>query len=479
MARGYGLLTVSLALLAGFSIGSNPLIAKLPGLGWLASAPTPAERKEPKVEPAVTPSPQPNTTAEAELAPEARELAAAEAELFGPQHWSLPAGDFLDGLHPPDVPIARDGRIGRYLQFFTQAERGRAIFESWLSRRADFAPLFSDVFRQERLPYALEAVAFVESGLHPRARSHAGAAGLWQLMPATARAYGLKVDSALDERYEPALATRAAAAHLVDLFLQLRDWDLALAAYNAGSTNIEKRLDRLATRSFWHLANAPDGLPSETRLYVPKVLAIAILLRNLSAFGFEDAGSPQDTPWRPWLLPKGERSPHLSQLLAAFARGSDAPFDPLESLKPRQSHAYLIALGDSDAASLHQTPAPAATFETYRVAPGDTLISIAESLGLSTEELTNWNKIKDPKALRIGQLLRVHPRAQSEGATVTVYLVSDGETLSAIARRFGVEEAELVRQNRLSDAGSLREGQILKVRVPSGRARSAVSLPNP
>jgi hypothetical protein len=125
---------------------------------------------------------------------------------------------------------------------------------------------------EERLPVETLAVALVESGFNPLALSPKGARGIWQLMPATARRYGLTVEAANDHRTDPEHATRAAARYLRDLYDLFGDWKLALAAYNAGEGRVQRAIERAGARDFDELARR-GLLPAETRNYVPAVLA--------------------------------------------------------------------------------------------------------------------------------------------------------------------------------------------------------------
>lgn len=127
------------------------------------------------------------------------------------------------------------------------------------------------IFSEEGVPVALLAVARVESNFNPTALSSKGALGLWQLMPATARRYGLRVDARRDERLDAVKSTRAAARYLRDLHLQFEDWLLALAAYNAGGNAVERAVSRAGSNQFWELSRR-KLLPAETRAYVPAVL---------------------------------------------------------------------------------------------------------------------------------------------------------------------------------------------------------------
>jgi soluble lytic murein transglycosylase-like protein len=127
------------------------------------------------------------------------------------------------------------------------------------------------VFAEEGLPVELIVVAAAESGFDPLALSPKGARGLWQLMPATAQRFGLRVDRLADERTDPARSTRAAARYLRELFSRFGDWQLALAAYNAGEARIEAALQQHGAKSFGELASR-HALPEETIQYVPAIL---------------------------------------------------------------------------------------------------------------------------------------------------------------------------------------------------------------
>lgn len=143
-----------------------------------------------------------------------------------------------------------------------------------------YLPYILSVFRRYNIPDDLIFLPFAESGFNPRAYSRAGAAGIWQFMPATARKYGLTVNWWIDERLDPFRSTIAAAKYLSDLYKMFGDWYLALAAYNAGEGKISKALRKSKMNNFFHIAK-PRYLRRETRMYVPKFMAILKIIRNL------------------------------------------------------------------------------------------------------------------------------------------------------------------------------------------------------
>ena len=134
-----------------------------------------------------------------------------------------------------------------------------------------YFPMFEESLCRYNLPDELKYLPVIESALNPTARSHVGAAGLWQFMPATAKLYGLEVNSLVDERMDPLRATDAACRFLSSMYTIYQDWNLVIAAYNCGSGNVNKAIRRAGgKRDFWDIY---PYLPRETRNYVPIFIA--------------------------------------------------------------------------------------------------------------------------------------------------------------------------------------------------------------
>lgn len=176
--------------------------------------------------------------------------------------------------------LARSDRpeVARFRRYF--AASGRAALETALRRLGEYDELLRPILREEGLPGWMIYLPIVESLYDPKALSRAGARGLWQFMPETARRYGLQLDRRVDERNDPARSTRAAARYLKDLHGTFGDWALALAAYNSGENRVLGAMRRSGATDFWELA-ARGFLPQETRDYVPAVLAVVSLLDPL------------------------------------------------------------------------------------------------------------------------------------------------------------------------------------------------------
>jgi soluble lytic murein transglycosylase-like protein len=160
-----------------------------------------------------------------------------------------------------------------------------------LARIQALRPLLDPILREAGVPTELAAVVLVESGGRPMALSPKGARGLWQLMPDTARRYGLIVSDSKDERLDPEKATRAATRYLRDLHEMFGDWRLTLAAYNAGEEAVSRAIARFGSREF-DLLSLKHALPEETRKYVPAVLAEMELTNSVSRLSLgSQAGS--------------------------------------------------------------------------------------------------------------------------------------------------------------------------------------------
>jgi hypothetical protein len=198
---------------------------------------------------------------------------------FSPRQASVQAERVLPR---PDFGITPE--VQDELDLFMTKDRGTVVHV--LEKHSEHADTLSKVFEGEGVPTELLTVAAVESGFNPSAKSPAGARGMWQFMSTTARSYGLKVSGRKDERLDPQLSTVAAAKHLRSLFLTFNDWSLALAAYNAGSGAINRAVARHGESDFWEISRA-GNLSGETRRFVPKVIALSMIVSDPEKFGFD------------------------------------------------------------------------------------------------------------------------------------------------------------------------------------------------
>lgn len=171
----------------------------------------------------------------------------------------------------------------------------RGIFRCAQEEGARHVPVLRAIFRDEGIPQELINIALIESGYKTTLKSSMGAAGMWQFMKSTARLYGLRVSLVTDERTDVVLATIAAARHLRDLYKKYDDWNLAIAAYNAGPGTIDSAIRRSNSKNFWEIARR-RMVRTETIKFVSKLHAILVVLDNPAKFGVTLDNQPRRVP---------------------------------------------------------------------------------------------------------------------------------------------------------------------------------------
>lgn len=226
---------------------------------------------------ATLPAPQP-----APRSPEVAELRSAlESARLGTLVVVPPVTADVDAAI--SMPIPQHASVRTALAYFTTALK--PDIQQSLTRSAHYRKLIDRALADNKLPKALAYLPVIESAYSETMTSRAGARGMWQIMPETAREYGLRVNKWIDERADPDLSTRAAIAYLGDLYRDFHDWPLALAAYNAGAGRIHRALDDTHTKSYWELLEL-SAIPKETRGYVPTFFAALIIATDPAAYGF-------------------------------------------------------------------------------------------------------------------------------------------------------------------------------------------------
>lgn len=191
---------------------------------------------------------------------------------------------FIDGYGNYNIPVEMNRYVEYYIYLFTETKY-RAHYEKWLRRYFLYSELIRRILISHGLPDDLVFVAMAESGFSTRAVSPMGAVGPWQFIYGTAVRYGLRIDQWVDERRDIFLSTLSAIKYLKDLYQIFGDWYLVWAAYNAGEKRIEKAIRRAKTNNFWELLRR-RVIPRETAGYVPKIIALALITKNLEKFGF-------------------------------------------------------------------------------------------------------------------------------------------------------------------------------------------------
>jgi len=297
-----------------------------------------------------------------------------------------------------------------------------------------YFPMFEEILGRYNLPYELKYLAIIESALNPMARSHAGAAGLWQFMPATAKLFGLEVNSLVDERMDPVKSTDAACRFLSSMYTVYHDWNLVIAAYNCGSGNVNKAIRRAeGKRDFWSIY---PFLPKETRNYVPIFIAANYAMNYGQEHGICKA------PVEHTMLTDTictTRRMHLHQV----SENLHIPMDELRRLNPQYSRDILPG-GSSYTLCL-----PAEKTGLFIDMENDILAYKADSL------INNRRaEIDLAKVTSITGAYRVNG--------VTYYTIKKGDTLGGIAKKFHCSVKQLKQWNNLS-SDVIREGKKLKI----------------
>lgn len=234
-----------------------------------------------------------------------------------------PNPDWRAAAMPHDAFTFTHPGVERFVALFRSA--GRSSLRNALSRSGRYVPRMSTILRNRGLPQELAYLPLIESGFRPHAVSPAGAVGPWQLIAATGRRYGLRIDRYVDERRDPVKSTRAAARYLKDLYAMFGNWHLSLAAYNSGEQNIVRILGTGKVENFWEMRRR-GYLCAETADFVPQFLAALHIAKDPQTYGFD---TPTQQPIRYDLV--RVRRP-LS--LATVARLSGTSTRTIEELNP-------------------------------------------------------------------------------------------------------------------------------------------------
>ncbi len=182
-----------------------------------------------------------------------------------------------------DIPVVYNKHVRKWISYFQG--KGKGWFKRAAERAGRYAPILSDILHENNMPRDLIYLAFAESGFQNGVRSWAAAVGPWQFIKATGTRYGLHVGWYVDERMDPIKSSLAASKYLRDLHNLFGDWPLAMAGYNAGEGKVKRAIKKYGS-DFWQIRNG-RYLRQETKDYVPKIMALAIMGKNLRSFGFE------------------------------------------------------------------------------------------------------------------------------------------------------------------------------------------------
>ncbi len=370
------------------------------------------------------------------------------------------------------IPIPDHRTIQGALSYFSTDLHDS--IQTSLIRSAKYKKMIDKALAEEQLPKGLAYLPVIESAYLPTLTSRAGAHGIWQFMPDTAREYGLRVDWWVDERADPERATRAAAAYLRDLYRQFGDWSLALAAYNCGPGRVARALVESGASSFWELLEQA-AVPKETRGYVPTFYATLLIASDPATYGFRLAATSDIDSAR-----RVEIDGPLSLRYLADVAGLDE--DALREMNPALRRglvppgrvsvrvpASATATIAERARTLKNEDADVAVC-SYTLRGGDTIAKLARKLGTKPETILAMNGVSSPSRLGAGDSIYLPARARELGSLLrqpdNYYAVKKGDTIDSIARRHNLTVAELRDLNDLSRKAKLHPGQKLRVSAP-------------
>ncbi|NJL25556.1 MAG: transglycosylase SLT domain-containing protein [Calothrix sp. SM1_5_4] len=412
-----------------------------------------------------------------------------------------------------EIAMDYNEHVEKWLRYFQG--RGRGYMNTYLSRSGRYLPMMKNVLRENGLPEDLVYIALIESGFSPRAHSRANAVGYWQFIKSTGKRFGLQVDTFTDERRDPVLSTRAAVEYFKALYNLFGDWHLCMASYNVGESRVKRAVTKYYTKDFWQLIAKRRSFPAETKNYVPKFIAAAMIAKDPAKYGFTDVAYEDPLSYDTVAL----KSP-IS--ISKLASNLNVDVEELKLLNPKFRTDFVpisrsgetvvrIPVGRADdalaALSLSVTTQPKvlqAEYYFYRIRRGDTLSTVARKHRTTVSQLRRLNNLSNRSVLRVGKTLKVpdnggdgiklvteeearvpapaparQGRELNDGAVravgardVEFHLVRGGENLTVIAARYGLTINDLLKFNNLSSRSVLRRGQKLRVREVAQRSAS-------
>jgi len=365
--------------------------------------------------------------------------------------------------------------IQQYINYYQG--RNRATMENGLRRSGQFMKLARKIFAEEGVPVDVTWLGQVESAWKPKAYSWAAASGLWQFIPSTGRAYGLRQNAYIDERNSYEQATRASARHLKDLAKRYNgNWELAMAAYNTGAGNIDRAISRAGTANFWMIY---PYIAQETRNYVPNILAVILIAKNPEKYGFKGIKADPSMAYDIVRVP-------TATSLQLVADASDTSIDHIRSLNPElkrdvtpRGDTYDVRIPAGRAKQFQAViqriaPERRESARVISVAPGEDLQNVASRTGVSVAQLQAMNSGVDLKSttklvvpnssVKLTKWVRATP-ASSEPAAPSLNKVRarKGETIASIAAARNLDANDVARLNGIPVNAELRAGQEVKL----------------
>lgn len=366
---------------------------------------------------------------------------------------------------PTEIELPYNSVVGNYINMYLT--KRRSLVADMLALHSYYGPIFVEELLKEGMPTELQYLPVIESAINPNAVSRAGAAGLWQFMPATAKGLGMEVNSLIDERRDARLSSRNAARYLKQLYEIYNDWSLAIAAYNCGPGNVNKALRRAGgegKKDFWEIYNY---LPAETRGYVPAFIAANYVMNYYNRHGISPTVIKRHLTTDTVQVNKYI---HFDQIAAVL----NIPVDEIRMLNPQYRkdiipgdyRPYVLTLPTQQCLSYVMSEKRIVEYDADRYArrsyvepgessepeavPGDNGVANLAQASRQTSNAETNNEIAQTQL--------------TEKMVVKTHVVTRGESIRDIARQYGVSATDIKRWNQLR-RGKVKEGDKLKIEV--------------
>jgi len=334
----------------------------------------------------------------------------------------LDAEKFENQMHLlcSNIPFQYHESVQKYIDFYNRL--GESYWDRLHERMETYFPLFEEVLDRHELPTDLKYISIIESNLNPNAVSWCGATGLWQFMPYTAKGMGMQITSQVDERKSILESTETACQYFMQSQAIFNDWLLSIASYNCGAGNVKKAIRYSGNKSnFWEIM---PYLPKETQNYVPKFIAVAYVL-NFTSHAQHQRNErsmvliPQEIE-QSVSLPKiasffGEDSSSILALNCHFLAEHTYKSNGAKLVLPYGMAMNFASQYDSacEYARINPNTLPSTpTFSnkqtiTHTVKSGQTLSYIARRYGVSVSQIKTWNHLRSD-VIRVGQRLTIY-----------------------------------------------------------------------
>ena len=382
-----------------------------------------------------------------------------------------------------DLPLVVNDTVAGWINYYQNSPAGHAHLKRSLERAGKYKAMIQKVLAEYGVPQDLIYLAVAESGFQAQVLNRSsGAGGMWQFMPFV-NSYGLSRNGYFDERFDPYKSSVAYAKYMKSLYNQFGDWYLAMAAYDWGPGNVQRVVGRTGYADFWELYHR-NVMPAETRNYVPAIIAAAICAKNPAQYGLTDL-----VPDKPVVSDTVTTTYAIDLRLVADV--TDSSVAEIVSLNPAllrlstpadNSYDLHLPPGTHDLYTARLKDIPESNRARWRfhvVKAGETLDSIAALLHAHATDIATYNDVTTSSPLQVDDELVVPVTASVALAGQQRYKVRRGDTLVAVADRFGVSTEQLREWNRLRSS-ALPTGRSIYVAepirlAPGGGRRSRVS----